>query len=71
MTTKCYDFFRCRKNKCVMFEEEGQGRCWKVEGAPNYCLGFKENEISRDDSILFCKNCLYYEHMQKNEKSSA
>jgi hypothetical protein len=54
-----------------MFEEEGQGRCWKVEGAPNYCLGFKENEISRDDSILFCKNCLYYEHMQKNEKSSA
>lgn len=71
MMTKCYDFFRCQKSKCVMFVEEAQGECWMVEGALTYCLGLEANEVGKEEGILFCKNCLYYEHMQKNMEGSA
>jgi hypothetical protein len=54
-----------------MFVEEAQGECWMVEGALTYCLGLEANEVGKEEGILFCKNCLYYEHMQKNMEGSA
>ena len=66
---KCHEFFRCRKSNCVMFSEEEKRNCWEVKSALTSGVEFSENSIGKEDKILFCKNCLYYEHVQKNKGS--
>ncbi len=66
MKIKCYEFFGCRKSKCVMFDQNEKRGCWLVEDALAYCIGIDKDSIRNRDTIFFCRNCLYYEHMQKN-----
>ena len=65
MLTKCHDFFGCEKHECVMFEEDKERNCWDVEPSLTPCTGTFENSIKMEDKIVFCKNCLFYEHINK------
>lgn len=49
-----------------MFQEEEKRNCWEVNNTLTSGLEFSENLIGKDEKLLFCKNCLYYEHMQLN-----
>lgn len=65
MTIKCHEFFRCKKTNCVMFAEDEKRNCWEVKSALTSGYEFCEKSNIREDKVLFCRKCLYYEHIQK------
>jgi hypothetical protein len=64
---KCHEYFRCRKDRCVMFGKEEKRNCWEVENALTCCLGVGEDSIKESDRIYFCRNCLYYQHIKDKQ----
>ena len=48
-----------------MFEEGEKRNCWDVEPTLTPCIDTFENSIEMNDKIFFCKNCLFYEHVNK------
>ncbi|MDF1577603.1 MAG: hypothetical protein P1P81_04060 [Desulfobulbales bacterium] len=66
MVDKCYDFFDCRKTECPMFIEGEERNCWDVPDTS--CLLVEDGESLEidGDQKFFCKNCLYYEHVNKS-----
>jgi hypothetical protein len=52
-----------------MFQEEEKRNCWEVKNTMTPGMEFSENLTGKDDKLIFCKNCLYYEHRQKNKGS--
>lgn len=68
MSITCYDFFGCKKTKCPMFIGE-ERNCWDVPDT--FCLLVEDGESLEvdGDKKFFCKNCLYYAHIHKTEKS--
>ena len=70
MVTKCYDFFDCKKTKCPMFVEGESRNCWEVPDTS--CLIVEDGESLKidGDEKFFCKNCLYFEHVKKQQAES-
>lgn len=65
MTIKCYTFFGCKKQKCVI-REEGEGeKCWEVEPSLTPCTNMFMENLEMKDKLVYCKNCLFYEHVNK------
>jgi hypothetical protein len=54
-----------------MFREEEQRNCWEVKSTLTSCFEFGENLNVKEEKILFCKNCLYYEHVQKQKNKGS
>ena len=63
MTIKCHEFFGCRKRQCKMFLENEERNCWDVPGTFCMVVDDGENLDMAGDEKFFCKNCLYYEHV--------
>jgi hypothetical protein len=66
MTVKCYEFFGCKKLECAMFNGDGESNCWELEPALTPCIANNSKPVDLEDKIVFCKNCLYYEHVNKD-----
>ena len=63
MNTKCHEFFSCKREKeCPYYKFEGVEKCWEVESSLTPFVPAEEK-----DKIVFCKNCLYYQHMNKSK----
>ena len=61
MTIKCYEFFKCeRVNECPFYRYEGKRNCWEVDASLTPFV-----ETGKEDKIVFCENCLYYQHVHK------
>jgi hypothetical protein len=66
MSIKCYDFFGCKKKETCPYYATGEERnCWEVELHLTPFLEFSSEILGTEDKLNFCKNCLYYEHVQK------
>ncbi len=66
MTIKCHEFFGCkRKQKCPYFTSGEERHCWEVELALTPFYASEQVVINEEHKIVFCENCLYYQHMQK------
>ena len=65
MTIKCHEFFGCTKQGCAMFEEGETRNCWEVEPELTPCLHMAGGSVEKEEKIVFCKNCLYYQHINK------
>ena len=69
MTIKCHEFFGCKsKHQCPMSKENDERNCWEVEPAETPCTNMLENLVKMEEKMVFCKNCLFYEHMNKTTK---
>ena len=66
MTVKCYEFFGCKELECPILKEVGGNKCWEVEPARTICISKSTSPATVKDKLVFCRNCLYYEHMNKN-----
>ena len=66
MSTKCYDLFGCKKQECIMFDEGEKRDCWDVEPTLTPCTKIFKDSIKMQDKIVFCKNCLFYELVNKS-----
>jgi hypothetical protein len=69
MFVKCHEFFGCKKkSECIMSNEEEKRNCWEIEPALSLCLNHAtKGSLEIKDKLLFCKNCLYYEHINKTK----
>ena len=66
MTIKCYEFFGCKELGCT-FLKNGKGRnCWEVRPSMTFGIYKAVGEFSMGKKIIYCKNCLYYEYVHKN-----
>ena len=65
MDIKCHDFLECDKQGCIMFKEGEERNCWDVEPDLTLCSDMFEKSVKLKDKIIFCKNCLFYEHVNK------
>ena len=63
MAIKCHDFFSCKKPECIMFNAGEERNCWEIEPALTPCAELFSDSINMADKIIFCKNCLYFEHI--------
>lgn len=61
MKTKCYEFFGCPKQGCLMFDEKEERNCWELEPAQTQCTNiFIKGSVKMKDKMVFCKNCVYF-----------
>jgi len=60
MSIKCHEFFGCKREECPFLKYDGKKNCWEVEVSLTPHVPAEEEE-----KVIFCKNCLYYQHMQK------
>lgn len=61
MSIKCHEFFGCRRiHKCPYYKYEGEKICWETE---NDLTPFVP--AGDENKIVYCKNCLYYQHVNK------
>jgi len=65
MTIKCYDFFGCTKPGCIMIKDGVEKNCWDIEPELTPCTDMFGDSIKMEDKIVFCQNCLFYEHVNK------
>ena len=69
MDIKCHEFFGCNKKECPIFNEEEERNCWDIEPALTPCTeDVYGKAIKMEDKIVFCRNCLFYEHVNKSEQ---
>lgn len=68
MTIKCYEFFGCKKQECIIFKEQEERNCWEIDPALTPCTDIFEESMQTKDKIVFCKHCLFYEHVNKTTK---
>lgn len=67
---RCYEFFGCKKRECVMFAVEEEVNCWDLEATLTSCRDMFGESGEVKDKILFCKNCLYYTHVNQTKESN-
>ena len=68
MTIKCHEYFGCKHSGCVMFNENEERNCWELESHLTPCTDTFVGPLKIEDKKVFCKNCLYYEHITKSLK---
>jgi hypothetical protein len=68
MRTKCHEFFGCKKSECAIFNGNAEDNCWELEPELTPCIDMSSGPIKLEEKIVFCKNCLYYEHRHKTEE---
>ena len=62
---KCHEYFGCKKRACIMFNAGEKRNCWDVEPGLNRCTDTFANAIKMKNKMVFCKNCLFYEHLHE------
>jgi len=68
MVIKCFEFFNCKKkDTCPYFTSGEERNCWEVEIALTPFIKFGAGIHKEEDKIIFCQNCLYYQHAQNNK----
>ena len=61
MSSKCHEFFDCKRERdCPYFKYEGDKKCWETDASTTPFV-----PAEKEDKIVFCMNCLYYQHMNK------
>ena len=69
MSIKCHEFFGCNKSRCTVFNEEEERECWDIDPALTPCTEDVYGEaIQMKDKMVYCRNCLYYEHVTQAKK---
>jgi hypothetical protein len=68
MSIDCHEFFGCKKRKCAKFKEGEERNCWDIDPTLTPCTDMLGESIKMEDKIIFCKNCLFYEHATKTTK---
>jgi hypothetical protein len=63
MTIKCHEYFGCKKKECAIFNGKEDENCWELEPSSTPCIDSISKLISVEEKLVFCKNCLYYEHV--------
>jgi len=67
MPVKCYEYFGCKELECPIYKEKDGRNCWEVEPAMTICISKNASPESVSDKLVYCKNCLYYEHIHKDK----
>ena len=67
MTIKCYEFFGCKELECSMLEDGKERNCWEVAPAMTPRLKNIAGQISLNNKLDICKNCLYYQLMNSDK----
>ena len=66
MTIKCHDYFGCKHSGCIMLNDSEERNCWDIEPSLTPCTDKFMGYLKIEDKKVFCKNCLYYEHINKD-----
>lgn len=71
MNPKCHEFFGCKNLDCAMFVKREKRNCWDVEIASTPFVKFGAGILAKETKISFCKNCLYYLHIDNSKERSS
>lgn len=63
MAPKCHEYFGCTRSGCTMFKERGGRNCWEVGPMADPAADTFANAIKMKNRECFCRNCLFYEHI--------
>ena len=66
MDVQCHEFFECTKKECIMFEDGEERNCWDVKPILTHCNFIFTESIEMKNKIVFCRNCSFYKHVNKN-----
>ena len=66
MSSKCHDYLGCKETECLMFNDEEKRNCWDIDPTLTPCTDTVLGPLRMEDKIVFCRNCLFYGHVNKS-----